>query len=117
LIAANPSALNVSALANGGTVQNFTLGTTVPPNLGFLRNPSDWTTDISILKSFPVSKEGGRYFQLRLEGQNIFNHPGLGNYDANASDSTFGMITNCSNNNACVANTERHIQISGRLVF
>jgi hypothetical protein len=112
-----PSAINGSALANGGNAQNFTLGTTVPPNLGFIRNPSDWTTDIAILKSFPVSKEGSRYFQLRLEGQNIFNHPGLGNYDNNATDTTFGMITNCSSNNACVANTERNIQISGRFVF
>jgi hypothetical protein len=114
--AGHPSALNGDALANGGNAQNFTLGTTVPPNLGFLRNPSDWTTDIAIMKSFPVlSKDGSRYFQLRLEGQNIFNHPGLGNYDNNATDPTFGMITNSPN--GYTANTERNIQISGRFVF
>jgi hypothetical protein len=52
---------------------------------------------------------------LRLEGQNIFNHPGLGNYDNNATDPTFGMITNSPN--GYTANTERNIQISGRFVF
>jgi hypothetical protein len=115
--AGNPTALNVNALANGGNAQSFTYGNTVPPVLPFLRQPSDWTTDIAILKSFPVmSKDGSRYLQLRLEGQNIFNHPGLGNYDTNATDTTFGMITNCPGGN-CVANTERNVQISARFVF
>lgn len=121
--AGHTSALNQSALAadSGGVVGNansFTYGNSVPPNLGFLRNPSNWTTDIAILKSFPVlGKDGKRYFQLRLEGQNILNHPGLGNYDRNATDPAFGMICGCGSENGFTANAERNIQISGRFVF
>jgi len=116
--AGHPTALNVNALANGGDAQTFTYGA-VPPTMTFIRQPGDFTTDISIMKRFPVlSREGGRYFELRLEGQNIFNHPGLGNYDTTTTDRTFGMITNCASpNNPCVANQERHVQISGRFVF
>lgn len=111
------TALNVNAFANGGTVQNFTYGNTVPPVLPFLREPSDWTTDIAILKSFPImSHDGTRYLQLRLEGQNIFNHPGLGNYDPNTADTTFGMITGNSPG-GYTANQERQVQISARFVF
>lgn len=119
--ASQPVALNASAIApNTGTTpptpasaENFTYGT-LPPVLGFVRNPSNWSTDIAIMKKFPVSKEGSRYLQLRLEGQNIFNHPGLGNYDSNSGDSTYGMITNSS---GFTANASRVVQISGRFVF
>jgi hypothetical protein len=108
--AGHPAALNFSALANGGNAQSFTYGA-VPPTMTFIRQPGDFTTDMSILKRFAVlSKDGGRYFELRLEGQNIFNHPGLGNYDTLATDTNFGLINS-------TANVERHIQISGRFVF
>ena len=104
-----PTALNLSALANGGNAQNFTYGN-LPPVIDFLRNPSSWTTDISVMKSFPVlSKDGSRYFQLRLEGQNIFNHAVLGGYDTDVTRKTFGMITGKGGN--------RVVQLSGRFVF
>ena len=89
--------------------QSFTYGN-IPATIGVLRNPGNWSTDISIMKSFPFSKDESHYFQLRLEGQNIFNHPGRGGYDTNDSDSTFGYVTT----NGII---ERHVQISGRIVF
>ncbi|HVN21582.1 MAG TPA: carboxypeptidase regulatory-like domain-containing protein [Dongiaceae bacterium] len=105
----HPVALNKSAISNNGVAQSFTYGT-LPPILK-LRNPSNWNTDLSIMKSFPVlSSDGSRYFQLRLEGANIFNHPGLAGYDTDVTHATFGMITG-------TANTERNVQISGRFVF
>jgi hypothetical protein len=101
---------NLKALANGGSAQSFTYGD-LPPAISTERNPGFWATDISVMKSFPIlSKDGSRYLQLRLEGQNIFNHPGRGDYDASTSDATFGYILN----NAV---QERHVQISGRFVF
>jgi len=104
-----PSAFNLSGLANGGNAQSFTYGN-LPPVLGFLRNPSNWNSDLSIMKAFPVNGDGSRYFQLRLEGANIFNHPGLGGYNNNVTSGTFGMVTGPGNG-------ERNIQISGRFVF
>lgn len=104
----HPVGLNLSALANSGNAQNFTYGY-LPPVLSFVRQPSSWGTDLAVMKSFPIMREESRYFQLRLEGQNIFNHPTLNGYDTNTSDATFGMITGKSGS--------RVVQISGRLVF
>jgi hypothetical protein len=114
------SAFNLSALDNGqggainknsspGSVTSFTNGN-LPTEIGIFRNPGNWTTNISLLKQFPFSRDGARYFQLRLEGLNIFNHPGYGNYDSSTGDQTFGQVTN-------VVNQERHIQVGGRIVF
>jgi hypothetical protein len=116
--ASQPRALNFAALANSGNATSFTIGN-LPPNLGnILRQPTNWNSDVAIMKSFPLGAERSRYFELRLEGQNLFNHPGLGNYDNNATDATYGMIANCDNgHNPCTANTERQVQISGRIVF
>jgi len=114
------SAFNLSALDNGqggaingnsnpGSVTSFTNGN-LPTEIGIFRNPGNWTTDISLLKQFPFNKDGGRYFQLRLEGLNIFNHPGYGGYDSSTGDQTFGQVTS-------VANGPRTIQVGGRVVF
>lgn len=81
---------------------------TLPPILGILRQPSSWGTDIAVMKRFPVVREG-MYFQLRLEGQNIFNHPTLGGLDTNAYDATFGQVTG--------KNGSRGVVLSGRFVF
>lgn len=109
----HPTALNLDALAQPagsapGSAASFTYGY-LPPVLGFIRQPSTWGTDIAVMKRFPIMREGATYFQLRLEGQNIFNHPTLGGYDTNVTDSTYGMITG--------KNGSRVVQISGRFVF
>jgi len=76
-----------------------------------MRNPGSWNSNLSILKNFPVfSSDGSRYLQFRMEGLNIFNHPGLGNYDSTFSDANFGYILG-------TANQERHIQLALKFVF
>jgi len=82
----------------------------IPPTYGAIRNPANWTYDASIMKNFYFSGEHSRYMQLRLEGQNFLNHPGLAGYDTTTTDSTFGLITN-------VANGPRNGQISLRVFF
>lgn len=94
---------------NGFSVTPFTNGN-VPSLISFERNPSNWTTNLSVMKNFPFSSDGARYFQLRVEAPNVFNHPGFGGYDTNPGDNTFGFITS-------PANTERHLQVGGRVVF
>ena len=57
-----------------------------------LRNPGSFYTDASILKKFYLSDDKARYFELRLEAQNILNHPVYGNIIADPDSPTFGGI-------------------------
>jgi hypothetical protein len=81
------------------------------PVCGCLRNPGYFSSDISMMKKFAFTSEGNRFFQLRLEGSNLFNHPWLGDYQTNLKqDQTFGRIIN-------IRNTERRLQVSAKIVF
>ncbi|HZT30900.1 MAG TPA: TonB-dependent receptor [Bryobacteraceae bacterium] len=64
----------------------------VPWDLPGLISPwfSQW--DFALMKNFTLGKES-RYFQLRFEAQNLFNHMNAGNPDGALQDATFGMIT------------------------
>jgi len=95
--------------AQPGNVQSFTYGN-IPANTGLFRNPGVWVSDLSVMKGFSINHDGSRYFQLRLDAPNFLNHAGLSSYDNNTGDNTFGYIT-------AAGNTERHLQIGGRLVF
>jgi hypothetical protein len=57
-----------------------------------LRNPGSFYTDASILKKFFLSDDRVRYFELRLEAENILNHPVFGNIIADPDSPTFGGI-------------------------
>ena len=57
-----------------------------------LRNPGSFYTDASILKKFYLSDDQARYFELRLEAQNILNHPVFGNIIADPDNPNFGGI-------------------------
>jgi len=87
----------------------FTYGT-LPPVYGGFRNPGDFTSDLSVMKSFTFSSDASRYLQFRAEASNAFNVAGLGPYNNTVGAAGFGTITS-------VANTERHVQLSLRFVF
>ena len=57
-----------------------------------LRNPGDFSTDASILKKYYLSDNQARYFEVRIEAQNIFNHPNFGSIIADPDSPTFGGI-------------------------
>ena len=57
-----------------------------------LRNPGGFYSDDSILKQFYLTENQDRYFELRLEALNIFNHPVYGNLIADPDSPTFGGI-------------------------
>ena len=92
-----------------GIVQSFTYGN-LPATTGVFRNPGGYTSDLSVMKSFPFNVDGTRYFQLRIESYNFLNHAGKGSYDSQTSDNTFGYIQT-------PYNQERHVQVGGRVVF
>jgi hypothetical protein len=66
--------------------------TNSPVYFSNLRNPGGFYTDASILKKFYVSDDKVRNFELRLEAQNILNHPVFGNFIADPYSATFGGI-------------------------
>lgn len=66
---------------------------------------------MSLMKAFPFTAEGKRYLQLRLEGSNIFNFRGWGNFNTTIGTNDFGLITGAG------PYGPRTIQVSGRIVF
>ncbi len=74
-----------------------------------LRNPGDFYTDASILKKFYLSSNESRYFEVRIEAQNILNHPNFGSIIADPDSPTFGGINGKTG--------QRVMQIGGRFFF
>jgi Carboxypeptidase regulatory-like domain len=75
---------------------DFTLGN-APRALGSIRSPWSWTTNLSIVKQFPVREE--MFVEVRLEARNAFNHPVFGTPDTTVDDTgNFGKIFSQSGN-------------------
>ena len=61
---------------------------------GFVHGPGFNYTNMDIFKNFYFSENRARYFELRLESYNVFNHPNFANPDGNYTDGPqFGQIT------------------------
>jgi hypothetical protein len=90
------------------TTPAFTLANSpfVFPNV---RNPGSFFTDATLLKNFPISADGARYFEIRLEAQNIFNHANFNNIDNNPNNLTFGGVLGKTG--------QRIMQIGARFFF
>jgi hypothetical protein len=74
-----------------------------------VRNPGSFFTDLTLLKKFPFSAEASRYFEIRLEAQNIFNHANFNKIDNNMSNATFGGVLGKSG--------QRIMQVGARIFF
>lgn len=90
--------------------QKFVYGT-LPPIFPNLRHPSRIGYDMSLMKAFYFRPEGRQYLQFRMEGTNIFNIRGFGNYGDVFGTNDFGLITQAG------PFGERRIQMSARIVF
>ena len=90
------------------TAQPFTYGT-LPADYGAIRQPSNFNTDLSLMKRFLLPGEG-HFLQIRGEASNAFNIRGFGSYGTTVGSDDFGIIRGAGN-------TERRMQISARLVF
>jgi len=100
----------VRAFTNVGDAQLFTYGT-LPPIFPKIRQPSRTQYDMSLMKAFPFNADARRYLQFRMEGSNIFNIRGYGNYNTKIGTNDFGLITNAG------PYGPRTIQVSARIVF
>jgi len=70
----------------GGTINESALvvpglGNTGPYPRMYLRNPWIVNQDLSLFKNVPLSADGKRYLQLRLEAFNALNHPQFSGYN------------------------------------
>jgi hypothetical protein len=74
-----------------------------------VRNPGGFFTDATLLKKFPFSAEGARYFEIRLEAQNVFNHANFNQIDNNMNNATFGGVLGKTG--------QRIMQVGARLFF
>ena len=113
LVNANGSFINPSptSVLNRGafvTTPNFGLSN-APFIFPDIRNPGSFFTDATLLKNFYFSSDEARYFEIRLEAQNIFNHANFNNIDNNPTDATFGGLLGKTG--------QRIMQVGARIFF
>jgi hypothetical protein len=82
----------------------FTFGN-APRNL--LRGPKFVSTDLSLMKNFPIG--GGAQFQFRAELFNVFNNVNYGNPNGVFNSTSFGRISS--------AGSMRQVQLGGKILF
>jgi hypothetical protein len=75
------------------------------------RGPGGWSLDLSVFRVIPVG--GQRKIEVRVQGNNIFNHPVFGNPSSGITSGTFGQITGLGANSYI----ERQIQVGVRFTF
>lgn len=89
-------------------VQGFEIGD-VGSVLPDMRGPGFVQWDLAVMKNFYLPGEG-RYFQLRGEAENVFNHMNPAMPNGAVTQRTFGMITGQQG-------APRRIMIAAKLVF
>jgi hypothetical protein len=84
---------NALAAAENGQmlVVNSRPGTLGNLGDGVIIGPGDFRFDLSASKAFRISES--MTAQIRIDGQNVLNHPILGNPNLNINGTTFGQIT------------------------
>ncbi len=88
---ANSSGAGVLNAGSFSRTPDYSLANS-PVYFSNLRNPGSFFTDASILKKFYLSDDKTRNFELRLEAENILNHPVYGSIIADPDSPTFGGI-------------------------
>lgn len=105
---ANSNGEGVLNAASFNRTADFTLANS-PVYFSNLRNPGAFYTDMSLLKKFYFSENHDRNFELRIEAENIFNHPVFGNIIADPDNPLFGGINGKTG--------QRVMQAGGRFFF
>jgi hypothetical protein len=94
----------ITALADANG--NLVLRNPAPGQLGTLGlnplyGPGQWEMDANIQKSFRTSES--TKLTVRVDSNNVFNHPNPGNPSVNLNGGTFGEITTKSGNRSLAA--------------
>jgi hypothetical protein len=88
---------------------NYEIGN-APRTIGSVNNPNYQDLDLQIAKNTRFGPDDRYNVQCRVEMFNAFNHPDLGNPDANVKDGTFGVIQSFSG-------TARRLQFAAKFIF
>jgi hypothetical protein len=104
----NGTGASVFNAAAFGRTPDYTIGAS-PFVFRNVRNPGDFSTDATLLKNFYISANKVRYFEVRAEAENVFNHATYGNINNDPDSPTFGGINGKTGN--------RVMQIGGRFFF
>jgi hypothetical protein len=78
--------------------------------VGIATGPSQFNTDLSILKKFSLGSNEKARLEFRSEFFNVFNNPQFSNPESNLSSSAFGQISSTSVN-------PRFVQFALKLLF
>ncbi len=94
----NTAFFNGQSSADGGSFAQEPIGTFGNVARNRYHGPGIFNSNIVIGKNLPISSDGHRYLQLRLESDNVFNHTQFNAPDGNFSDlgSTFGQISSAA---------------------
>jgi hypothetical protein len=87
---------------------------------GLLHGPGFNYTNLTVAKNFPLSGDGVRYLQLRLEAANAFNHANFDNPDSNFGDPGFGVVTAVKDTSRDINSDPqggRAVQLVGKFYF
>jgi hypothetical protein len=95
------------------------LGTFGNTSRGLIHGPGFNYTNLSLSKNFPISSDGVRSLQLRMDVANAFNHANFANPDANYGDATFGVIQSVKSTADVNSDPQggRAIQLAGKFYF
>src|SRR5204862_2924517 len=104
-VAANLTAFCTNtALADASgkiVLQNAAPGQLGTLGLNPLYGPGRWEMDANIQKSFKTSET--TKLTVRMDSNNVFNHPNPGNPNMNLNSGTFGQITTKTGNRSLAA--------------
>ncbi len=84
----------------------------------FFRGPGRTNLDMTLSKNTAITERLN--VEIRMDAFNVFNHGEFANPDTNLFDGTFGQITTTTFGTGIVnppTNTERIVQLAGRLTF
>jgi len=86
---------------------------------GIISGPGWNYTNLSLSKNFPLSSDGVRTVQLRMDVANAFNHANFANPDGNFTDGTFGAISSVKSTADINGDPAggREIQLVGKFYF
>ena len=74
------------------------------------RGPSNWNLDASLFRTIPI--RDNKRFEIRVESQNVLNHPQWGNPNTSITDPNFMKIRGFVPNRA-----PRTVQVGARFAF
>jgi hypothetical protein len=106
---------------NAGLFSAEPLGTFGNVGRGLLHGPGFNYSNVSVAKNFPLSADGVRSIQIRMDASNVFNHANFAAPDSNFGDQTFGQVSATLGSGSADPNADptggRTVQLVGRVYF